>query len=77
MTFRVCFRTDCGVISCNFELVSGGFGLAAAAATAAAAAETWVGEESSQKVIFCAVLSTLERSKSKDDLCLGVAGGFY
>ena len=63
------------MIPCNFGLVSGGFGLAAAAATAGAA-ETWVGEESSQKVVFYDVLSTLENSKSKDGLCLMVAGRF-
>ena len=39
------------MIPCNVGLVSGGFGLAAAAATAGAA-ETWVRQESSQKVIF-------------------------
>ena len=71
MSFRDRFRTDFGIISCKFGLVSSGFGLAAAAAATAAAAETWVGEESSQKFLFYDVFSTLERSKSKDGLCLG------
>ena len=65
-------RIYLGAMTVNFGLVSGGFGLAAAAAAAtAAAAETLVGEESFQKAMFNNVLSTLERSKSRDRLCLG------
>ena len=48
--------------------VSGGFGLAGAGV--ATAAEAWLGEERPQQVVLYDVLSTPERSESKDGSCL-------